>query len=272
MIASGDITLDGHRVLKATVPKPGSLVEIWRAPFVGEWLPAPDAGILLDVHYEDKDMLVVEKPADVPSVPLHPEEKGTLANAVVFRFPECAGLFRKSGDGGLLQRLDKETSGAVMAARSQTVFDALVKEQKNGRVEKHYVALVRSTNVIPDIIDTPLAVFGRRRRRMIPSPNGLPACTKLSVLDSNGEWSLVEAVIHRGVRHQIRAHLASIGTPIAGDQLYGDASSSRRFERLFLHAYRLLFTHPRTGKKMSVTAPLSKELSKFVEKNLIISF
>jgi 23S rRNA pseudouridine1911/1915/1917 synthase len=272
MLRDGSITVNGRRAKGGEPPRAGTVVEIWAAPPPCGWTPLEDKSISLEVYYADADLLVVAKPSGVPSVPLRPDEAGTLAGAVAFRFPECAALYRKAGDGGLLQRLDRETSGAVMVARNPETFDALIGAQHAGDIEKRYLALVRSQGALPGLVETPLAPIGRRGATMRPSPDGRKTCTLIKVLKEGGGLKLVEARIHRGVRHQIRAHLASVGAPIVGDHVYGEGPYPKGCGRLFLHAARVTFVQPRTGEKLSIGVPLPKELSKFVEKNLIISF
>ena len=266
MIAAGEITLNGKRTRKGEVPPAESRVEIWREPTIAGWTPSPSDEIPLDVVYADENLLVVNKPSGVPSVPLHPGETRTLAGVVVHRFPECAPLCRRAGDGGLLQRLDTETSGAVMVARNRAVFDALLVAQRRGEVEKQYLALVHTAEQIPSSIEIPLAPSGARGHRMGPSSNGMHARTEVAVLTRSDSWALVSATIHRGLRHQIRVHLASIGAPIVGDTLYGNVPAPPSVQRLFLHAHRVSFVHPMHGEKLSIAVPLTKELSKFVEK------
>ena len=121
-----------------------SQVALWSEPKLADWQPMPDPELSLDVLYEDDHLVAVAKASGIPSVPLHPREPGTLAGAVVARFPRCAGLGRSPGDGGLVHRLDRETSGVVLAALNRDVYERLWAAQQGRRLEKRYLALLRN--------------------------------------------------------------------------------------------------------------------------------
>jgi 23S rRNA pseudouridine1911/1915/1917 synthase len=264
LVERGLVTVDGRTGRKGERLAAGSLVEIAEHPATGAWLPEPDASVPLRVVLEDPHLLVVDKPSGAPSVPLAPGEKGTLAGAVAARFPECRGVGRCAGDGGLLQRLDTETSGLVIVARSGDVLDRLVRLQDEGAIEKRYLALVRAGRTpIPALVDAALGSC-RGGRMVRPSPDGVKAITRLRPVRDAGPWRLVEALIHRGARHQIRAHLALAGFPIAGDPLYG-GEQPPGLDRLFLHAISVRFPHPILGRPVDASSPLPSELFKFVE-------
>lgn len=262
VIAAGAVTVDGRRAVKSECLKRGSIVEICLASVIRlrDWRPKADPSQPILVFYEDEHLAVVEKQSGISSVPLGPDETGCLSNFVVARFPQCASVGRKSGDGGLLQRLDFETSGAVTAALSQDIHDKMAAAQKRGEVEKRYLALVKGAPPLEMCIDTPLAKTGPRGARMRPCKDGAAAYTKVRAISTHGDWTLVEAFIRHGVRHQIRAHLASEGYPVAADPLYGDGDGPRGLCRLFLHAQRISFVHPVSKRSMTVEAPLPQEL------------
>ncbi len=261
MIADGEVTIDTRRVKKSFELRPGIEVAVWRAPAGERWAPMADPSVPLEVLLEDEYLVAVEKPSGIASVPLKPDEGGTLAGAVVARFPECAQVGRSAGDGGLIHRLDRETSGAVLVARSQEVHDILTEMQARGAIEKRYLALVGcGDGSLPQVIDAPLEPTGPGGRKMASSKIGRPATTKLRMLEEAGDWLLVEAVIHRGQRHQIRAHLAGAGFPIAGDTLYGSIPPPEGLTRLFLHAHTIHFNHPQKSKPITITSPLPKDL------------
>jgi 23S rRNA pseudouridine1911/1915/1917 synthase len=261
MIAKGAITMDGRRAAKSDPVRQGAVVAIHRKPPLAIWSPLPDASILVPVLFEDEQIAVVNKPPGVSSVPLDPDEAGTLAGAVVSMFKECACVGRRAGDGGLLQRLDKETSGAVMVARAQEIHKSMTKAQAGGGIEKRYLALVKGAPPETMRLNTPLAASGQRGGRMRPDTRGQPAITEVHLISTRDAFSLVEAVIRHGVRHQIRAHLAYAGYPIAGDPLYGEESKPAGLTRLFLHAHEVTFFHPMTNQSVTVRAPLPEELS-----------
>jgi 23S rRNA pseudouridine1911/1915/1917 synthase len=270
MICEGAVTVDGRLPTKSEQVSFGSVIAILKPILGAMWSPLPDASIPLSLLYEDEHIAVVDKPSGISSVPLDPDEIGTLANAMVSMFPECAAVGRRAGDGGLLQRLDKETSGAVMVARTQTIHESMTKAQTKGEIEKRYLALVRGvppTNTPPKSmkIDTPLAASGKKGRKMCPvsagQSAGQAAFTEVRLISVHGDFSLVEAKILHGVRHQIRAHLAYAGYPIAGDPLYSDGVGPAGLTRLFLHAAEVIFFHPVTNQTVTVQAPLPAELA-----------
>jgi 23S rRNA pseudouridine1911/1915/1917 synthase len=265
MIQAGDVTVDGKRMKKGNALKPGSKVAIWATPPVEKWHPLPDPMISLEVIYEDDHLAAVDKPWGIPSTPLSPDEKGTLANGVVARFPACASLARSRGDGGLVQRLDRDTSGVVLVAKTAPVFDALVTMQSNDKIEKIYTALVPDAErELPRVIRTALSRAGSGGRRVKPDQNGAPARTAVRPIHRYDQWILVEAAIHQGRRHQIRVHLASAGFPIAGDPLYGAPDSPPGLNRMFLHATKLRFAHPTTQREMELVSPLPPGLASIV--------
>lgn len=265
LISRGDVTVDNRLPRKGQQVVSGNEVAILTEPRPHEWLPLPEH-MTLDVLYEDDHLIVVDKPSGIPSKPLLPDEAGTLANAVVARYPECAAIGRSPGDGGLLQRLDQDTSGAVLAARSKPIFDALMAEQGQGRIEKIYLALAHcSSTELPPVIDSPLARAGAGSHRVKLAPDGVEAITYTKVIRASKRCLLVEARIHRGQRHQIRAHLSSAGFPIAGDAIYGSAESNRGIERLFLHAHKIKMVHPVTEARVTFTSPLPPDLQAHID-------
>ncbi|MDJ0765737.1 MAG: RluA family pseudouridine synthase [Myxococcota bacterium] len=268
LIISGDVTVNGKVPPKGTPLNPGDEVAIWIPPTPPNWAPAPNPDLALDVIYVDPHMLAIDKQSGIPSTPLSPGETNALACGIVSRFPECAHLGKTPGDGGLIQRLDLETSGLVLAARTQAAYTGLVNAQRSGAIEKRYLALIADTGrPIPRIIDTKLAPAGPHRRLVRPNKSGVPAVTEIRPCQSCGPWMLVEAIIYKGQRHQIRAHLASQGFPIVGDTQYGNASPQPGLDRLFLHAAEIRLNHPITGKPLTLIAPLPPDLRAFIERS-----
>ncbi len=266
MVAAGEVLVDGHAKKKGAQLEPGSVVEIFLKPRPAFWQPAPDPSLPLEVVYEDQHIIAVSKPSGVPTVPHSPEETSTLAGALVARFPECAPLGRRPGDGGLIQRLDRETSGIVVAARSASILESLVEKQSRDELKKTYLALVRRSEApLPHRIDEPLASAGASGQRVKVSAHGKSATTRLRQVSEHGQWLLIEAFIHQGRRHQIRAHLEFAGFPIAGDATYGPGAPPPGLERLFLHAAKVSFLHPVTKESLNISSPLSAELRDILE-------
>lgn len=259
-IEAGEITVNGRRARKGDSLRAGDAIAVWSPPETGPWRPRPDPAVGFGVVLEEPSFLAIDKPSGIPSVPLDPGEAGTLAGGVAARYPECAVLGRSSGDGGLLQRLDRGTSGLVLVARTQGAFDRLFAAQRRGEIAKTYVALVAWRGApLPEVIDATLSGIGRGGASVAVGPRGAPATTRLRNVTPLGTCALVEAEIHLGARHQIRAHLAHVGAPIAGDARYGGPEIPG-LERLFLHATRIRAPHPDGGDPICVDCPLPEEL------------
>ena len=221
----------------------------------------PQVDAELDVRLERDDLLIVHKPSGQPTVPLDGDETDTLANAVVGRFPECAGVGYGPLEPGLVHRLDTGTSGLLMVARARETFDALRGELTAGRIDKRYLAIVHGHPAPRLTIDRPLGPHPKSRRRVqvltCERAGSHPARTAVQLVEAKAELSLVELRVSRAYRHQIRAHLASAGFPIAGDAVYGRADSA---PRLALHASHIAYSGGST-REFAVSAPLPIELS-----------
>jgi 23S rRNA pseudouridine1911/1915/1917 synthase len=265
LVARGVVLVDGRPAKKGMIVAAGSRVELTERPPPARWGPLPDGSIDLRVLYEDRQLLALDKPSGVPSVPLAPEEPGTLAGALAARYPECRDLGRRSGDGGLVQRLDRGTSGVVLAARDAQSHASLVALQRGGGIRKTYLALVRDGgDHLPGRIDLPLSPAGVRGRAVKVDPAGMEASTEVVRLRVAGDLLLVRARIHRGRRHQIRVHLAAVGFPIAGDSIYGAGPEPEGIDRLCLHASSVELPHPVTSSLLEVTSPLSGTMKKII--------
>ncbi len=265
LILSGSVTRNARIARKSNLVKEGDLVELHTDPAPKNWTALPSPQLDFETVYVDTDLAAIVKPSGVPTVPLSPNEPGTLAGAIASRFPECATIGRSPGDSGLIHRLDAETSGLLVAARNTETFERLLEMQRNDQIEKRYTALVKSTGAqLPPIIDLPLGPTDRGGRRMRRDPSGTPATTLVRPVEERGEFLLVEATIHRGLRHQIRAHLAQSGFPIVGDQLYGDATVKGP-GRMFLHATSIVMRHPSDpNRDLHPESPLPAKLTKFL--------
>jgi 23S rRNA pseudouridine1911/1915/1917 synthase len=190
-----------------------------------------------------------------------------VANALVARYPECGEASEDPREGGLCHRLDVETSGVLLAARSRQAWTRVREAFGTRAVEKRYVALVRGPIADEGEIDLPLRHATRSGDRMEGATGegdpGREAISLFKVLERSVDASLVEVQILTGVQHQIRAHLAAIGAPIVGDVTYG-AREEPTLGRFFLHAHTLGLAHPTTGKRIEVVSPLAPELAKFL--------
>ncbi|MBI3180272.1 MAG: RNA pseudouridine synthase, partial [Deltaproteobacteria bacterium] len=207
------------------------------------------------VAHVAEDFLVVDKPAGMPTQALAGKDGRSLTEWVIERFPEVRALKGDGRHGGLLHRLDTETSGLVLFARTSAGYSEFRARMRAGEVRKTYLALVLGPLRGQGSVDLPIAHHAKSRRRMLAVRPGMrhfrgkprPARTEYRVLATRGGHALVEAVITKGARHQIRVHLAALGHPIAGDALYDANAAARPAPRHFLHAARLDFMAPGGG-------------------------
>ena len=222
----------------------------------------------LEVLYEDGEMLVVNKPAGLVVHPAAGHAQDTLVNALVFHcreeLPEGRGGAERKG---IVHRLDKDTSGVLVAAKTEAAQTALGVQFSEHTTEKHYVALVKG---VPrpgrGTIDRPIARDPRNRQRMaVAVAGGRPAVTHYETLASGGMASLVHLRIETGRTHQIRVHMASIGHGVCGDAVYSRARQGLVFPRQMLHAHTLRLRHPSTGEAMTFVAPPPEDFTAALE-------
>jgi 23S rRNA pseudouridine1911/1915/1917 synthase len=214
--------------------------------------------------YEDDDILVIDKPAGLTVHPAPGHRRGTLVNAVLARVPNvttASGALRP----GIVHRLDKDTSGLLVVAKTDTAYRSLAAQIRARSVTRIYLALVRD-GVRGDagVIRVPIGRHPRHRTRMAVVPSGRPAATNFEVRERLPGATLLECRLQTGRTHQIRVHLRHIGHPVLGDPVYGVRAAGIR--RQALHAVRLAFTHPRTGHPVCFTAPLPEDFAALLER------
>ena len=219
---------------------------------------AVDFGVL----YEDEHVVVIDKPSGLTVHPGAGRVRGTLAGGLLERYPELEGV-GQPGRWGLVHRLDRETSGALLVGRTAAAHAALVEDLARREVAREYVALVQGTFDLPrGTIDAPIGRDPNRPRRRALVPTGRHAITHYQMTH---QWerpgvALLAVQLETGRTHQIRVHLAGIGHSVIGDRLYGRRDPIA-VGRLFLHAASLRFRHPASGEEMTVTSPLPPELA-----------
>ncbi len=208
--------------------------------------------IPLDILYEDEDILLVNKPASMPTHPSIGHYEGTLANAVMQYYKDIPFTFRA------ITRLDRDTSGVVLIAKHIVAADRLSKSLIDGAFEKEYVAVCIGTpSPLKGYIDVPIKREQEGIIKRCIASDGKPSLTEYEVIEEKGGLSLVRLHPKTGRTHQLRLHLSHIGTPILGDFLYGEEIIG---ERTRLHCHTLRFPHPFTGKVMKITAPLPDDM------------
>lgn len=226
------------------------------------------------IIYEDRCVIVIDKPAGMPS--LDGGEEKTLASWISKKFPDCANL-GEDGEAGLVHRLDNDTSGVIVAARTEEAYENLRVQFEDGTLKKEYIALVIGTLPSHGSINFPIAHHPRKKKKMMVCVSDAEAKkfkaraaeTKFRVIRKynfeGARYSLLSVEINTGVRHQIRAHLASIGHPIAGDKLYRNSKLKEMdvlgLGRHFLHASKIEFAHPESGKRVKFVSKLPDDLT-----------
>lgn len=260
-LVDGDLVLvAGKRAAKSRRLVAGEVVELLAVPEIPE-PPGPEP-VPVDVRHVDDDVIVVSKPAGLVVHPGAGHDHGTLVQGLLARFPEVAGV-GDPGRPGIVHRLDRDTSGLLVVARSERAYDALVDALAAREVDRQYVALVHG---VPDpprgIVDAPIGRSNRRRTRMAVREGGREARTMYEVRDvsSDVDVALLDCRLETGRTHQIRVHLAAIGHPVVGDAAYGGAREQVPLDRPFLHARSLAFDHPRSGEPLRFEEPLPAEL------------
>ncbi len=237
LLERGLILVDGRREGKGFRLQPGQQVVI--AAVARSERPLPQPELPLELLSVSESLVVINKAIGLPCHPLVPGETETVANALVARFPECASASPHAREAGLVHRLDHSTSGVLLAARTPQAYGRLRGLFSGGQVAKHYLALAVGRIDGPGVVERKLSTMpGDGRRMVVLESGGQAARTAYRPLAALGEHTLVALEARTGRRHQIRAHLAHVGHPLCGDELYGGPSLEGA-EGAFLHASRL---------------------------------
>lgn len=274
LLEQGRVRLNGRLPRKSDRPASGDRIELE--------LPAPEPSPLrpepipLDIVYEDRDLLVVDKPAGMVVHPAAGHRSGTLVNALLHHVSDLSGI------GGVLRpgivhRLDRDTSGLLIVAKHDRAHRKLAAALKRREVRRLYLAVAWGhLGADERVVEAPIGRSPSDRKRMAVVPGGRPALTHFRRLERWRAADLLEARLETGRTHQIRVHLAHIGHPVVGDASYGAGGArrisgpdqgwardlERRLSRQFLHAYDLQFQHPRTGELLHFESPLPDELAR----------
>ena len=249
------VFVNGRQARPSEEVREGDLVEYERPqPVAVEPSAEP---IALDVLYEDADLVVLDKPAGMVVHPAPGHRSGTLVNALLAR----GGEWSSSGGRprpGIVHRLDKGTSGLMLAARSEAAHRGLAAQLADRTLSRTYLAIVGGTPSPPSgVLEGPIGRHPRDRVRMAVVEGGRPARTRYEVVERRAGHTLVRCELESGRTHQVRVHLAAFGHPVAGDELYGGRPASGQRPALaeparpLLHAWRLRFRHPASGAEMS---------------------
>lgn len=262
LIRAGFVRLNGATTHPHQLVRTGDEVELTQPP--PEKIDTRPEPIPLEILYEDGDLIVINKPAGLTVHPGAGHREHTLVNALLHHCPTLSGIGGKERPG-IVHRLDKETSGCLVAAKNDVAHRELSKQFATRTVDKIYLVLVagkvrKQTGLIEEKI-------GRhpvhRQRMSVSSPRGRAARTEYHVLRSNEQASLLECRLHSGRTHQIRVHLHHLGHPVLGDKIYAPRLA-KDFPRQMLHAWKLGFRHPRTGESKSFEAPLPDDFNRAI--------
>ncbi len=259
---------DGRAVVNGRACKPNHKLKAgdtvsWAIPEAAETEPQPEE-IPLDILFEDDALLVLNKQAGLVVHPAPGNESGTLVNALLFHDP----VFESVERAGIVHRLDKDTSGAMVVAKTETAMTELQRQFKARETQKEYLALVWGAPPSSGRIETQIGRHPKHRQKMaVLKEGGRVAVSSFKVLESFAGTTLVQVKIETGRTHQIRVHMAHLGHPVVGDTVYGRARKGNpQVNRQMLHAAKLGLTHPCSGKRLSFEAPLFDDMRLILEK------
>jgi 23S rRNA pseudouridine1911/1915/1917 synthase len=254
LIRAGFIRAGGAKTRPHQLVRSGDEIEVTEPP--PEKIETKPEPIPLEILYEDEDLIVINKAAGMTVHPGAGQREHTLVNALLHHCSTLSGIGGRERPG-IIHRLDKETSGCLVAAKNDVAHRELSKQFTARTVEKIYLALVAGRlRKHAGVIEERIGRHPMHRQRMsVNSPRGRAAKTEYRVLRSSEQASLIECRLHSGRTHQIRVHLHHIGNPVLGDKIYAPRLA-KDFLRQMLHAWKLAFRHPRTGEWKSFEAPL----------------
>jgi len=286
LLDSGNVRVDGRRARKGDSLSAGTAVVVLEPPPPRDFTPIANAALPWTVRLETPEVAVVEKPAGMPTHPLRADETDTLANAIVSHYPETAEIGFARREPGLMHRLDTDTSGVVLVARTREAFESLRQATRDGAVTKRYVALVRGRVEADGRVEYPLVPHRKDPKRVeaVTPHVRLRAGTKVheaitrykpgksfSGVAGEDVVTWIDVEITRAFRHQIRVHLATIGHALVGDALYrGPDGSAIGLSRHFLHASAVSFPHPRTGARTEAASPLPPDLTAVIAQLTVV--
>ncbi len=253
LIRDGAITLNGEPAKPNTATAPGDAIDICYPEPVAIDVQPED--IPLDVLYEDRDLLVVDKPQGMVVHPAPGHPNGTLVNALLYRIGDLSGIGGELRPG-IVHRIDRMTSGLLVVAKNDAAHRRLSEQFRDHTAHRSYVALVDG-NLKEDegTIDAPIARHPADRKKMAIVPGGREAVTHWQAVERYGQYTLLRLELETGRTHQIRVHMASVQHPVTGDDVYGRSKRPFGLKGQALHGYRLTFQHPQSGEAMRFYAP-----------------
>ena len=269
-LKEGRVTLDGSTPAGRLMVYGGEVVSLEKPPLpVVDWLPEP---ISIRVVYEDSDIAVIDKPAGW-GASRRWKPSGTLANALLYRFPQVTGLPR----AGIVHRLDKDTSGLLVVALTEAARTELIRALEAREIKREYLAVVNGCPITGGTVDAPIGRHSKNRLKMAVTERGRPALTDYRVKERFRGHGLLAVSLQTGRTHQIRVHMSHAGFPLVGDPLYGgrlqlppkpDAkliTVLEQFSRQALHARALALHHPVTQEALGWESPVPADLTELLK-------
>jgi len=266
-IKSGDILLGSKPFKPKEKALGGEIIEMNVSPEEStKWIPED---VQIDIVYEDDEILVLNKPAGLVTHPGAGNTQGTLANGILFLKPELSKLDR----AGIVHRLDKDTSGLMVIAKTEPSKLSLIKQLESHSVSREYSAIVYGSMVTGGMVDEPIGRDSVNRQKQAVIKSGKPAITHFRVIEKFKNFTLIKAILETGRTHQIRVHMSHIGHPLLGDFTYGGKVkfpkgatdelkvAIKNFPRQALHAKKLSITHPKDNKELSWKSKLPEDLN-----------
>lgn len=271
-LKNGDITLNGQRVRPKQKVCGGEKLEV-RIPATTESIHVLPQAIDLDIVYDDPELIIINKSAGMVVHPAAGNKDGTLQNALLYHYPELANLPRS----GIVHRLDKDTSGLLVVARSLEAHKSLIEQLRKRTVIREYTVIVQGRLIVGSSIDEPIGRHPQDRKRMCVRTGGRKAVTHYRIIERYRQHTQLLVKLETGRTHQIRVHMAYIKKPVVGDPVYAGRlhipaqcgeplrRELRGFKRQALHAIRLGLVHPKSGESLSWHSPLADDIQRLID-------
>lgn len=264
IIKQGAVLVNGKAVKASYILAEDDAIELEiPEPTEPEILPEP---IPLDILYEDKDVILVNKPKQMVVHPAAGHYTGTLVNALMYHCREELSGINGVMRPGIVHRIDMDTTGVLIACKNDRAHQGIAEQLKGHTITRRYYAIVFG-NIKEDegCVNVPIGRHPKERKKMAVVPNGKEAVTHYRVVERFGAYTWIECRLETGRTHQIRVHMTSIGHPLLGDMVYGPERQPFSLQGQTLHAYVLGFRHPSTGEYMEFQAPLPQYFTKIVD-------
>lgn len=263
LIEKRSVLINGKQIKKSYLVKPKDEIEIFF--IASEEISLEPEDIPINILYEDDKIIVINKPQGMVVHPAPGNWKSTFVNALLHHCKNLPNLDNEPLRPGIVHRLDKDTSGVLIAAKTLQSHQKLISQFSNREVDKTYIAICYG-KVENGIYSFPIARNKKNRKEMTVSDTGKEAITEINTLAVSNEYSLIHAKLHTGRTHQIRVHLKHLNAPIIGDPVYGNQKINKKFNiyQQCLHSWRLKLKHPHLNQEMKWQAPFPENMKKLI--------